>query len=118
VTYMQSEPDHAFCFGIARRGDADTYCGGCVVVRHRTTVEDANRPSETRNQGSDMRVDVDRQKCTGLGMCEAEAPHLFEVAPDGSLVVLKSEVDGTDLEAAEAAIAACPTEALRLSLGK
>jgi ferredoxin len=73
---------------------------------------------KTRNQGSGMRVDVDRQKCTGLGMCEAEAPHLFEVAPDGSLMVLKSEVDATDLEAAEAAIAACPTEALRLLLGK
>src|SRR5258708_415346 len=35
-----------------------------------------------------MRIVVDRDKCTGLGMCEAEAPDLFEVQDDGSLLVL------------------------------
>ena len=61
-----------------------------------------------------MRVNVDHQKCTGLGMCEAEAPELFQVADDGSLVVLRPDVDDADLDAAEAAVSACPTEALRL----
>src|SRR4030088_2666238 len=32
-----------------------------------------------------MRIVVDRDRCTGLGMCEAEAPDLFEVQDDGTL---------------------------------
>jgi ferredoxin len=35
-----------------------------------------------------MRIVVDHDRCTGLGMCEAEAPELFEVQDDGSLSVL------------------------------
>lgn len=62
-----------------------------------------------------MRITVDYGKCTGLGMCEAAAPELFEVQGDGSLVVL-NEHPGADLrEHLEAAIASCPTEALQLT---
>ncbi|MDT7623648.1 MAG: ferredoxin [Pseudonocardiales bacterium] len=61
-----------------------------------------------------MRIVVDRDKCTGLGMCEAEAPDLFEVQDDGSLTVLNDRPGSDDLEAAEAAVMACPTEALTL----
>ncbi|MCU1650751.1 MAG: ferredoxin, partial [Pseudonocardia sp.] len=53
-------------------------------------------------------------KCTGLGMCEAEAPDLFEVQDDGSLKVLDEHPGPGDREAAEAAVMACPTEALSL----
>jgi len=31
-----------------------------------------------------VRIVVDRDRCTGLGMCEAEAPDLFEVQDDGT----------------------------------
>jgi ferredoxin len=61
-----------------------------------------------------MRIVVDRDKCTGLGMCEAEAPDLFEVQDDGSLTVLNDHPGAGDREAAEAAVMACPTEALSL----
>ena len=61
-----------------------------------------------------MRIVVDRDRCTGLGMCEAEAPDLFEVQDDGSLTVLNDRPGSDDLEAAEAAVMACPTEALTL----
>lgn len=61
-----------------------------------------------------LRIEVNYDRCTGLGMCEAEAPEQFEVQDDGSLTVL----DGTPSEpyraACEAAVIACPTEALRL----
>jgi Ferredoxin len=61
-----------------------------------------------------LRIEVNYDRCTGLGMCEAEAPEQFEVQDDGSLRVL----DGTPAEefraACEAAVATCPTEALRL----
>lgn len=35
-----------------------------------------------------MRIVVDRDKCTGLGMCEAEAPDFFEIDDEGTLEVL------------------------------
>ncbi|HZZ46657.1 MAG TPA: ferredoxin [Pseudonocardia sp.] len=61
-----------------------------------------------------MRIVCDYDKCTGLGMCEAEAPELFEVQDDGSLQIL-DENPGEDRRAeAEAAVESCPTEALSL----
>jgi ferredoxin len=61
-----------------------------------------------------MRIVVDYVKCTGLGMCEAEAPDLFEVQDDGSLSVLNENPSAEQLAAAQAAVDACPTEALSL----
>ena len=61
-----------------------------------------------------MRFEVDFAKCTGLGMCEAEAPQFFEVQDDGSLKVLAYCPNDDELEAARAAVDSCPTEALRL----
>ncbi|HEY1973642.1 MAG TPA: ferredoxin [Pseudonocardia sp.] len=61
-----------------------------------------------------MRVVVDRDKCTGLGMCEAEAPDLFELQDDGSLVILNDQPSDTQRAEAEAAVDACPTEALSI----
>jgi ferredoxin len=61
-----------------------------------------------------MRIVIDHKKCTGLGMCEAEAPDLFEVQEDGSLLVL-IEMPGQDKRAElEAAVESCPTEALSI----
>jgi ferredoxin len=62
-----------------------------------------------------MRIVVDYNKCTGLGMCEAEAPDLFEVQDDGSLTVLDEKPGDDQREALEAAVAACPTEALSIA---
>src|SRR5438309_1862162 len=50
-----------------------------------------------------MRIVVDYVKCTGLGMCEAEAPDLFEVQNDGSLKVLNDQPGSDQLAAAQAA---------------
>ena len=61
-----------------------------------------------------MRIVVDYVKCTGLGMCEAEAPDLFEVQDDGSLSVLNENPTDEQLAAAQAAVDSCPTEALGL----
>jgi ferredoxin len=62
-----------------------------------------------------MRIVVDHDRCTGLGMCEAEAPELFQVQDDGSLTVLDDTPTSEQLvEAARAACEACPTEALSL----
>jgi ferredoxin len=61
-----------------------------------------------------MRIVVDFDKCSGLGLCEAEAPDLFEVQDDGSLVVLDDSPGSDQLDVARAACEACPTEALAL----
>lgn len=61
-----------------------------------------------------MKIVVDYNRCQGLGLCEATAPDYFEVQDDGSLTVLREEVDEADREIIEDAVATCPTEALRL----
>jgi ferredoxin len=61
-----------------------------------------------------MKVAVDFNKCTGLGICESMAPDLFEVNDDGQLVLLKEDVTADELQSVEEAVAGCPTEALRI----
>jgi len=61
-----------------------------------------------------VKIEVDRQKCVGLGLCEAAAPDHFEVGDDGKLVVLRFDVDENELGDVEEAVRACPTAALRL----
>jgi ferredoxin len=61
-----------------------------------------------------MRIVLNRAKCTGIGICEAVAPDVFEVDDDGNLVVLSAEVPaGTEAEVDEA-VEGCPAQALRL----
>ena len=61
-----------------------------------------------------MEIIVDRTKCTGLGICESLAPDVFEVDDNGALVVKNPSVSDAEREDVEAAVAGCPTEALRL----
>lgn len=61
-----------------------------------------------------MRISVDRTRCTGLGICEAHAPDVFEVNDDGDLVLATESVSPEMLEGVRQAVAGCPTEALRL----
>ncbi|TQM43793.1 ferredoxin [Pseudonocardia cypriaca] len=61
-----------------------------------------------------MKIVVDRARCTGIGICEAIAPTVFEVDDDGGLVLLSQLVPhGVAAEVAEA-VEGCPTLALRL----
>ena len=56
------------------------------------------------------RVVVDREVCMGAGVCELEAPEVFELDADGVLQVREL----VDLPAVETAVRACPTGALQL----
>ena len=49
------------------------------------------------------KIIVDRERCTGLGVCESIAPEVFEVGNDGSVVPRSSRVeDGeADVETAK-----------------
>ena len=62
-----------------------------------------------------MKIEVDRDRCTGLGICESLAPKYFEVNDSGELEQRQESLDGEDLSDVEAAVTGCPTEALRLT---
>ncbi len=64
-----------------------------------------------------MRITVDRRRCTGLGICEAMAPDVFEVDENGDLLLLTETVSTGQLDEVRAAVEGCPTEALRLADG-
>ncbi|MGY3567229.1 ferredoxin [Sinomonas sp. RB5] len=61
-----------------------------------------------------MRIDLDRPRCEGHGLCEEAAPALMHLDDDGELVIDVPDVDGADLEAARSAVRVCPVAALRL----
>ncbi len=61
-----------------------------------------------------MHIIIDHSKCTGHGLCEAEAPEVFQVQDDGSLRLLTEYPTESERAGVEAAVEACPTQALRI----
>ncbi|HEY5109892.1 MAG TPA: ferredoxin [Acidimicrobiales bacterium] len=61
-----------------------------------------------------MRIVVDRDLCQGHGVCESEAPGVFEVGKDHQVVVLDSEPPENRRSELEAAVRFCPTHALSI----
>ena len=61
-----------------------------------------------------MRIVVDRERCEGLGMCEAMAPELFELDDDVMRVRDEAPAEGHRSQV-EAAVASCPMLALSLT---
>ncbi|MFJ1765437.1 ferredoxin [Amycolatopsis sp. NPDC088138] len=62
-----------------------------------------------------MRIEADRGKCDGLGMCEAMAPDFFEVGDDGTVVVLDERPGEDHRQDVAAAVDSCPVLALKLT---
>lgn len=61
-----------------------------------------------------MRIVLEEDTCSSLGMCESVAPDFFEVGVDGSLTVLNPTPPEAKRALMEEAVAACPTGALRI----
>jgi ferredoxin len=61
-----------------------------------------------------VRIVVDLDLCQGHGVCEAEAPELFEVNRDRKVDVLDPTPEESQRRALEAAVKYCPTHALSL----
>lgn len=61
-----------------------------------------------------FRVVVDADLCQGHGVCESEAPALFEVDRDRKVVVLAGHPGDDQREAADLAVRYCPTHALSI----
>ena len=62
-----------------------------------------------------MKIIVDVNRCTGLGICESIAPRFFEVGDNGALVVLREEFADSDRADIEEAVRSCPTLALSIA---
>lgn len=60
-----------------------------------------------------MRIEVDLDLCQGHGMCELEAPEVFEAHKD-HVEILDKEPDESLRAQVRAAVQYCPTQALRI----
>jgi len=61
-----------------------------------------------------MRIEVNRARCVGLGVCESLSPEHFEVGDDGVLVLRDDSVSADAVETIEEAVRSCPTASLTL----
>ena len=61
-----------------------------------------------------MRVVVDRTKCSSIGLCEATAPDIFEIGPDGVMNILIEDISADRRADLEQACENCPTQALSI----
>ena len=62
-----------------------------------------------------MKIELDRPRCEGHGLCEEAAPQLMHLDDDGELVIDVPEVSDAEAPAAQAAVRICPVAALRLA---
>ncbi|MEV6558656.1 ferredoxin [Nocardia sp. NPDC051756] len=60
-----------------------------------------------------MKINADRTRCEGHGMCEALAPNLFRVGDDGIVEPIADAIEDDDHDLIQLAIDSCPVEALR-----
>jgi sterol 14-demethylase len=60
------------------------------------------------------RIVVDADLCQSHGVCEAEAPEVFEVPKRAKVVVLDASPSDDRRAAVELAVKYCPTHALRI----
>ncbi|GAA1125891.1 ferredoxin [Nocardioides aquiterrae] len=61
-----------------------------------------------------MRIEVDRDVCEGVGMCQSMAHEFFELDDDDVLEVLDPTPPEARRGEVAAAVASCPVQALRL----
>lgn len=61
-----------------------------------------------------MRIEVDRDVCEGVGMCQSMAHEFFELDDDDVLEVLDPTPGEEHRSEVAAAVASCPVQALRL----
>ena len=61
-----------------------------------------------------MKIVVDRSKCSSIGLCEAIAPDIFEIGPDGALNILIDDIGADRRLDLEQACENCPTQALSI----
>lgn len=92
-----------------RRGSDDADAVPGEALAHAPSIK-----AEPQTWTSGWRIAVDRDLCQGHGVCEGEAPDLFEVSKQGALTVLDHRPPDDARAVAEAAVTYCPTHALSI----
>lgn len=64
-----------------------------------------------------MKIKVDFDACESNALCEALAPHNFQLDDDDNLQVLDENVTDENRAAVERAVAACPKSAISIVEG-
>ena len=62
-----------------------------------------------------MRVSVDLDLCQGHGVCESEAPGVFQLDKQAKVTILDDSPDEARRAEVEAAVRFCPTSALHIT---
>jgi ferredoxin len=62
-----------------------------------------------------MRVSVDLDLCQGHGVCESEAPTVFQLGKNSTVTILDGSPDEQLRAEVETAVRFCPTSALRIN---
>ncbi len=60
------------------------------------------------------RLEIDRDRCEGHGLCAQSAPAWLDLDDDGEPVVLHEQVTGDMPTELELAVRACPTGSVRV----
>jgi ferredoxin len=61
-----------------------------------------------------MRVRVNLATCQGIGLCEAHAPGVFELADRGYATAIAGEVPADDQDDVTTAARSCPTGSISI----
>ena len=64
-----------------------------------------------------VRIEADRERCIGAGMCVMNAEQVFDQDDAGVVVVLTPQVPPEHATVAARAVASCPAGALRIVEG-
>ena len=62
-----------------------------------------------------MKAIVDNNKCNGCGLCESNAPDVFELGPDGFAIVKVAVVPAGSEDAVKQAVEDCPEQAISVA---
>ncbi len=62
-----------------------------------------------------MRVRLDADLCQGHGVCESEAPDVFELGKDPPVSIIEEHPTEDRRRAVEGAVRYCPTSALTIT---
>ena len=60
------------------------------------------------------RVEADLKVCQGFANCVMNAPDLFDLDDDDTVVLLREEIGDDELAHADQAVRSCPVTALKL----
>ena len=64
------------------------------------------------NQAPELKIEVDKNRCVGLGACIGLAPGAFTLGSRG-IAEVREPIEHTSEAALDAAVAACPTQAIQ-----